>query len=71
MHMITVYRYYTNIMDRHVGVRTRGRATLAAIERIQGVPMHETARVVDASQVDPEGFLKNFFDSGSFGAQLH
>lgn len=67
MHMVTVYRYYTNILERNV----RRRATLATIERLHGVPMHETARVVDASQVDSEGFLRSFYESGRFGAQLH
>jgi hypothetical protein len=47
------------------------RATIEAIERLQGVAMRETARVVHVSQVDDEGFLKDLSDSGSFGAQAH
>jgi hypothetical protein len=71
MELVTVFRYYTYILDREVSARGRRRATLEAIERLQGVAMHETARIVSASQVDAEGFLKDLSDSGRFGAQTH
>ena len=71
MELVTVYRYYIYILGKDVSARARRRATLEAIERLQGVPMHETARVVYASQVDAEGFLNDFSDSGRFGARTH
>jgi hypothetical protein len=71
MELVTVYRYYTYILGQEVSARARRRATLEAIERVRGVPMHETARVVQASQVDHDGFLKDLSDSGRFGARTH
>jgi len=57
MEKITVYYFTKYDIETDQNVRSKRPATLEAIERVNGIAIKETAKDVDASQLDMDGFL--------------